>query len=324
MILSIIIPTYNAERYIERAIRSVSSFKGFYYEILCVNDGSTDNSLQVILNLQKELSNLKVISQINMGLSGARNTGIKNAKGKYIIFLDADDWLTIDRNELKEILRFIENHQIQVYGYNLEYFDEFEYSIGRRKEHPIPYFEINTGAHFLEKGYQPSSSCLFIYERENLRLQDLWFYPKISQQDVEFTVRLMVASEIVYFSKNIFYAYYRHSGTITIPKSIEGKKKYLRDSVIVSNLIKQNLDKNVNANAIKNAIVKNYNSVVWNLLWRFYKYPTEVDQVFKLKCLQELKEKQLYPIKGPLKTPFQNLSRYFFNQEFLMKWILKK
>ena len=89
--VSVIIPAYNAEKYIKQTINSVleQSFQSF--EIIVVNDGSTDKTRDIVSRLQKENHNIKLIDQINSGVSSARNNGIKNAQGGFIAFLDADD-----------------------------------------------------------------------------------------------------------------------------------------------------------------------------------------------------------------------------------------
>jgi len=89
LVFSIIIPLYNKEKYIARAVYSAlnQSFKKF--EIIIVNDGSTDNSLDVVKKIKDP--RIKIINQKNLGASNARNTGIKKAKAAYIAFLDADD-----------------------------------------------------------------------------------------------------------------------------------------------------------------------------------------------------------------------------------------
>ena len=86
--ISIIIPCYNQAEYLPQAIESALNQKtGEDFEVIVVNDGSTDNSLEIA----KSYKGIKVISQVNKGLSSARNTGIMNAIGDYILFLDADD-----------------------------------------------------------------------------------------------------------------------------------------------------------------------------------------------------------------------------------------
>ena len=87
--VSVIIPVYNTEKYLEECLNSVENQTLEDIEIICVNDGSTDKSLEILNNHANKDSRIKVISQENGGLSHARNTGMKIAKGEYITFLDS-------------------------------------------------------------------------------------------------------------------------------------------------------------------------------------------------------------------------------------------
>lgn len=320
MDLSIIIPVYNVEEYLERCFNSINRNCNFKYEVIFVNDGSTDRSLKIIEEIASRENNVSVISQANQGLSVARNTGISNAVGEYFILLDSDDWLNFEK--IEELLSFAKENQLDLLSYRLESFDENYNSLGLRDKHPIEYNKILSGRKLLSQGYQPSSSCLFIYKRDFLIKNKLSFYPKISQQDVEFTIRLMTNASRVFFSDEVIYNYYRHLGTISMPKTKEKLEKYLSDSIIVSELIKEN-KKGINDQEFLKTIEKNYNSVVWNLLFRFLTKPKETNFEFKKHSIKELKAKGLYPIKGALKTTFQNKMRYLFNSEILFKLILK-
>ncbi|MCL2311643.1 MAG: glycosyltransferase [Firmicutes bacterium] len=91
--ISLVIPVYNVEKYLQRALESVENqtFKNF--EAIIVNDGSTDNSLEIIKKFIKRNTNFILIDQKNKGLSGARNKGIKASSGRYIAFMDSDDFI---------------------------------------------------------------------------------------------------------------------------------------------------------------------------------------------------------------------------------------
>lgn len=93
--ISIIIPVYNCERYIEKLITDLSVINPSLLEIITINDGSTDNSFSILNKLKKKVSNLIVINQQNKGVSSARNIGIKNAHGTYILFADSDDSINV-------------------------------------------------------------------------------------------------------------------------------------------------------------------------------------------------------------------------------------
>jgi len=113
-VLSVIIPVYNVEPYIEKCVRSLEDqdIDKEEYEIICVNDGSPDNSREVILGLQKEYCNIILIDQKNQGVSMARNNGIAKASGKYLLFIDPDDY--VDALSLKRVIQKADSQQIQV------------------------------------------------------------------------------------------------------------------------------------------------------------------------------------------------------------------
>ena len=91
--LSVVIPVYNCEKYLEKCLNSVINQTYQDIEIICINDGSTDNSLNILKEYALKDPRIKIISTANMGLSNARNVGIKKASGEYISFVDSDDWL---------------------------------------------------------------------------------------------------------------------------------------------------------------------------------------------------------------------------------------
>ena len=94
LMLSIIIPVYNTGRYLEKCVTSILMTSFDSYEIIIVDDGSTDDSLSVAQEIvQRNLGKIRVIHQANQGLGGARDTGINAASGKYLFFIDSDDYL---------------------------------------------------------------------------------------------------------------------------------------------------------------------------------------------------------------------------------------
>lgn len=94
--ISIIIPVYNVEKYISRCLDALINQTLNDIEIICVNDGSTDNSLEILENYAKKDDRIKVLSQKNSGPAVARNLGLKNVSGKYVMFCDSDDWYEPD------------------------------------------------------------------------------------------------------------------------------------------------------------------------------------------------------------------------------------
>lgn len=122
-LISVIIPCYNHQEFIEETVNSVMKSNHSEIEIIVVNDGSTDNSEQVITSLQQRYSNLRYYYQQNAGPAAARNQGIKMAKGKYILPLDADDLISTEY--IKEALQLLENDStIKLVYCEAEFFGE--------------------------------------------------------------------------------------------------------------------------------------------------------------------------------------------------------
>ena len=102
---SVIMPLYNKERYVKKAIESVIAQTYRDFELIIIDDGSTDNSLEVVRGLKIEDRRLKILTQSNSGVAVARNNGVAASEGEYMCFLDADDWW--EANFLEEMDRLI-------------------------------------------------------------------------------------------------------------------------------------------------------------------------------------------------------------------------
>ena len=97
--ISIILPIYNVEKYLEECLESIRNQSYKDYELIIVNDGSTDESGKIVEDYRDKFKYVKIINQENKGISEARNTGLKYAKGEYILFVDSDDYLRKDTLE---------------------------------------------------------------------------------------------------------------------------------------------------------------------------------------------------------------------------------
>ena len=115
MKLSIIIPIYNSAQYLARCLDSLLAIKCEECEILCINDGSTDNSLDILNNYQNLDKRIKIFSKQNGGVSSARNYGLDQARGEYIMFVDSDD--IIENNYVSELMEYTDKYDIIKTGY---------------------------------------------------------------------------------------------------------------------------------------------------------------------------------------------------------------
>ena len=94
--ISIIIPVYNTGKLVEKCLLPLLKLDDDSLEVICVNDGSKDDSLEILREINEQFPKMKIINKENGGLSSARNCGLEVATGKYIFFLDSDDWLDIE------------------------------------------------------------------------------------------------------------------------------------------------------------------------------------------------------------------------------------
>ena len=110
--VSVVIPVYNVEGYLEECLDSVINQTLEDIEIICINDGSTDNSLEILEEYAKKDNRIKILNQENQGISATRNNGLKICKGKYICFLDSDDYLEL--NALMETYDISEKYSLDI------------------------------------------------------------------------------------------------------------------------------------------------------------------------------------------------------------------
>jgi glycosyltransferase involved in cell wall biosynthesis len=155
--VSVIIPVYNAEKYLTECIESLLAQTLHECEFIFVNDGSVDSSQQIIQSFQKEDARIRLINQVNQGVSVARNTGIEKASGEYIGFVDADDYI---KSDMYEVLYRAANEQ----EYEMV-FSNFESEMEGHKvitTYPFP------SAKALDKGYIQSEILSYFLKNDNL------------------------------------------------------------------------------------------------------------------------------------------------------------
>lgn len=213
MLLSIIIPIYNVEPYVVRCINSCvnqNNVNPSDYEIIIVNDGSPDHSYELAKEALKNFKNKSFLNQKNLGLSSARNNGLKLARGKYIWFVDSDDW--IEQDALKSIFPKL-NSEIDLIQLNYQ----LVYENGNIKN--VEEFRINgiiSGKDQLLVKPLPAPAQFTIYKQSFLLNNNLKFVTGIYHEDSEFKPRALYLSKSICSVPNIVYNYYQRScGSIT-------------------------------------------------------------------------------------------------------------
>ncbi len=201
--ISIIIPVYNAEKYIENMLKSIEKQTLKEIELLFIDDGSTDSSINIILKYKKNFSNIRLFKQNNMGAGKARNLGIENAHGEFICFIDADDfYVTEDALEYLYYLAKKENVNI-CGGCSCNYKNGKLSFVGLREERK---FIKNQ---YVKKEDFPGITGFwaYIYKREFLLTNKIFFPDYVRGQDLVFFVKAISYSGELYCSCKLIYAY---------------------------------------------------------------------------------------------------------------------
>jgi glycosyltransferase involved in cell wall biosynthesis len=231
--LSIILPIYNVEKYIGECLESIynQDIPEIEYEVICVNDCSPDNSREIVLQFQQKHKNLILIEhEINLRQGGARDTGLRTARGEYIWFIDPDDY--VKENCIKKLLDTMDKNKLDILFFNfLEIWEKEDF---HRSEICNFTTEICEGKDIFKDKDCWWSISGYIWRkiaRRDLHFEnEIFFYPHFWLEDASFGARCFVeAKRIKYLSEDLYF-YRRHSESVTVSKNrwelIAGYIKY--------------------------------------------------------------------------------------------------
>ncbi|MDO5971126.1 glycosyltransferase [Flavivirga aquimarina] len=318
MKLSIIIPVYNVEKYIERCIRSVANqdLSKNEYEIIIVNDGSTDSSIDIINKVSKEYSNIIIHNQENTGLGGARNKGITLAKGTYVWFIDSDDF--IETNSIKDLVSKSLLNDVDVLSFDFGCTNEkgesikwIDFCLDFKEQ---PYL---TGDTFYLANYKHSYIWLYLFKRSLFIDNDIRFEERINMQDSEIMPRVMIHVKKIMHESKIIYYYVNRENSFINNKNKEVRIRYYYSIIKVAHLL----------NVFKNTLPKssliyiginNKLSDINRILFLQFIYNDFDDSILK-QLIIKLKENNLHPFR-PIKDEkvhksiLYNIIRFFINK----------
>ncbi len=213
-LFSLIVPVYNVAEFIEECLRQCFDQPGIEegeYEVIVVDDGSKDESISLARPIIEQHSNACIIHQENKGLSEARNAGQRAASGKYVWFIDSDDYITTNcLAQLKE--RILEADAPDIVSFSSRVFEVETVDI--EEIHP-PQANSMTGVQLLDTDRYVIPVHHYLYKHEFLLSHQLTFYPRIYHEDEEFGPRALYFATKVIFDQRLFYNYRMRSGSIT-------------------------------------------------------------------------------------------------------------
>lgn len=301
--VSIIIPVFNTARYLKQCFDSVLC-QDIEKQVIIVNDGSTDESPIIISDYARQYAEIIVVNKVNGGLSSARNAGLEIAKGKFIGFVDSDDW--IKENALKILINTAEEDNLDILAFEpILYYDENNMVPGSRNTKLS--HKIFDGEDFFNSSIRYRSLqvpvCFHLFRRELLDKNRFRFVEGIYHEDWQFTPRTYFkAKRIKYINKNLYY--YRKGVTSITAKTT---LKHIRDLFFVAEEL-LNLEVSENLKS-KRFLVEHVLGIYFSLL-RISSHDVELSH-FVIKQFQEIKLRTFaltnFILTTSLRTKFQIL-----------------
>ncbi len=204
--VSVIVPVYNGEKYLEKCIRSILNQTLEELEVLCVDDGSTDGSLEILKALQQEDSRIQILIQPNGGAGAARNNGLRRAKGKYLSILDADDFFEPDM--LAEAVAAAEAYEADFVVFNSDQYhmdkEDFVPVSWVLRTHDLPPYMPFTYRQLTDNIFKTFVGWAWdkLYRRDFILEHNIWFQEQRTTNDMLFVfTALVVAKRIAVVNK---------------------------------------------------------------------------------------------------------------------------
>lgn len=262
MKFSIIIPVYNVAQYLPACLDSVFAQTYSDYEVVCVNDDSTDDSLSVLEQYAARDARINVISQSNGGLSAARNTGLVHAQGDYVFFLDSDDW--IEPDALKILSEKLSDEDMVCFSGRryLETENKYEEPDKMELESDISGWEYYQKHALESRKFAFVCVVLRLYRRQFLQENKLKFTEGIYHEDNMFTPVVCYYAKKVKVISDCLYDYRVRGNSIMTTRSIKHNKDILYIANTLSEFFVSKSD--VEKTVVYRALTQHYQSVFKN------------------------------------------------------------
>ena len=302
--LTIIIPIYNVEEYIEKCLKSILNKNYNNIEIILVNDGTKDNSMKII---EKYLidSRIKVINKENGGLSSARNIGLSHSSGKFISFIDSDDWIDIDK--LMKIFSIIKKENLDLIIGNGYRYPEM------KKIHLAKYTGTDSGLHFfedmLEKEDYLETVWKCIYKKKFLKENNIKFIEKLLHEDTPYTFECLVKAKKIKIVDICFYFYRQREGSIIFTKT---KKNTVHILYGLSKMLSEY------------RLFKNKSKIINMYLLNLYFNNTRKLKMIDKRLLKEILFLKKFTLKGYIKIIYLFIIYFTYKKMKIDKGILTK
>lgn len=245
-LISIVIPVYNAEKYLEQCLNSITNQTYKNFEVILVNDGSIDHSESICMDFVKVDTRFKYFTKVNGGASSARNLGLDNAQGKYITFIDADDW--VDENHLEVLINNIKENNSDMAVSSIKKFDNvsrFKFRVySNQEKYLLNYNKLNREEFLVilpklihaSNSYKIAVSKLFKKEL----VMDIRFDESIVYgEDLDFFFKIYNNISSISYVDEVTYVYRRHNEST----SSKFNQQYAEQELLIYKKIYEKIEK---------------------------------------------------------------------------------
>ena len=306
-LVSVIVPVYNVENYLKECLDSLINQSYNNIEVIIIDDGSTDNSSNILKEYTQDF--VKVYTQENAGQSAARNFGIDKATGKYLLFVDSDDYIL--KETIEELVSLMENDNLDLIRFSAEPFsDDVDYDVYSKQYDFSKYFSEGTvynHEQFLKisANAYSTSPCLYMVKLDIIKDNNLRFIEGILHEDEIFTLELFFNIQSAsYTNKQYYKRRYRSGSVMTTSKNSNMQKSFDSYCTVLDTL--SELEKKHTTTYEKNLIKKRM-----GLLYGVISYYDLNDNEYKLRALNN--------VKG-----LSKFEKAFYSTKYRIKMLLKK
>lgn len=291
--ITVIIPIYNVELYLEQCLDSVVNQSKPFDQVILINDGSTDKSLDICKKYASDYDYFTVIDQPNQGQGAARNRGLETANGEYILFLDADDWLELNTGEV--LGKYLDEDNLDAVFFDAEIINEVDnLKITRnyydRKDAGLDGRVMNGIELFIASYPHAYVECCYLtaYKNSVINSLKLRFPEGIYYEDVPFNFCFLEGVErLIHISQKLYNRRYRPNSTMTS----EISEKKLKDHIVCASLMWKQIDQSKIWNDSRGKeILARYTHSFCERIIKDYKDIIEQKIVFEEKTLEMLQD----------------------------------
>lgn len=332
VLLSYIIPLYNSAKWLQKCLDSVlmQDISEEEVEIICINDGSPDNSADIARSYQKDHPCIVVLDQENQGPSGARNNGMKHANGKYLAFVDPDDY--VEPKVYGNLVKQMEDQSLDMLRFNFQMVDENDNLLEKPLSERIFDYspQLMSGPEFLAARLDGACNIWrYLYRTEIIVNNNIWCFQGDYYDDTPWLPLVLMKAKRINLCDTIVYDYLERSDSLvkscsqkSINKKVEGYY-FLLETLMKQHLsLKEYLFDN-NSKTIE-GVASWYQNMealsVISLLCIIAEYCFEKRHF----CIKKIKELELLPLRGKKLVPKAKRKQIIINiSPLLFMWLLR-